>query len=247
MPRYTLSSRWTRTVALTTAVGAYSVSAAAWAGELKFSHQELETDDNGKLTAAGREAANNKVESVAADEEYWQVNVWAKVDKAVPGPVYFEFYREYKGKRLSAHSIEYADYDGGKYLITNLQLARDEGGFTFGETVDVELVQVGANDKQKVLAKAKLTFEKGPEASAPPPSGGGDDGGDAEEPEDEQAAQDEIDGLADGSEDPGLAPEPPPIEPEEKKGCSVDPDGTQPWGLAVMFALVLVARRRAQG
>jgi MYXO-CTERM domain-containing protein len=240
MPRYAYSSRWTRTVALATAVGAYSISASVWAGELKFSHQELETDDDGKLTAAGREAATNKVESVSADEEYWQVNVWAKVDKGVPGPVYFEFYRNYKGKRLAAHSIEYADYDGGKYLITNLQLARDEGGFTFGETVDVELVQIGANDKQKILAKAKLTFEKGPESAAPEPSAGEEE----EEPESDQEAQDELDGLADGSEDPGLAPEPPPIEPESKKGCRVDSGDTDPWGLAVMFALAFVTRRR---
>lgn len=120
MSRYTTSLRWTRAVAFALGLGALAIGAPAWAGELKFSHQDLETDDDGKLTQAGRAAATNEVESVAADEELWQVNVWAKIDKAVPGPVYFEFYRDYKGKRLSAHSEEYADYDGGKYLITTL-------------------------------------------------------------------------------------------------------------------------------
>ncbi len=247
MPRVQKLVRLGRCVALSLALGAFVYPGTSWAGELKFGAAALEVDDDGKLTKAGRAAATGTVESVAADEELWQLNLWVKIDNGAQGPVYFEFFRNHKGQRLSAYSHEYADYGGEKYVSLAIDLARDMG-FRFGDKLDVEVIQIGGNDKKKVLAKGKLELAKGPEASGPSGGGGGGDaGGDEEdsEPVDEQHEQDIVDGLAGGDEDPGVAPaEPPPIAPEAKKGCRVAVSGDNPLGLAVLFALLAIGRRR---
>lgn len=244
--------RFGRTAALTVGLGILLASGVARAGEVKFSAETLETDDNGNLTKDARASAKGKVESVAPDEELWQVSVWAQIDKGAQGPLYVEFYREHAGKKLMAYSHEEADYDGGKYWSMNIELARDMG-FRFDDVLSVEVLQIGGNDKKKILAKAKLTLLESTKEPAPMGGSGGggggddlgDDGGDGEEDVDEQDARDSLAGPEEDEEGEPDAPDegPPPVDAESKKGCNVDSSGGLPWALAVLLALGLVARK----
>ena len=246
--------RFGRTAALTVGLGILIASGSAWAGEVKFSAETLETDDNGNLTKDARAGAKGKVESVAPDEELWQLSVWAKIDKGAQGPLYVEFYREHAGKKLMAYSHEEPDYDGGKYWSMNIELARDMG-FRFDDVLSVEVLQIGGNDKKKILAKGKLTLAKSTKQPAPVGGGGGGGGGsddvdegEGEEEVDEQDARDSLAGPEEEEEEEEAEPDapaegPPPVDSESKKGCRVDSSGGLPWALAVLLALGLVARK----
>jgi hypothetical protein len=240
-----------RSISLSLALSAFLFSGAVWAGEMKFGAQPLEVDDNGALTKAGRSASSGALESVSDDEELWVLNIWAKIDKGADGPLYVEFYRDHAGSRLMAYSHEHTDYAGDKYVSLTIELAGDMG-FHFDDTLSVEAIQIGGNDKKKVLAKSKLTLKKG----AAQPAGGGGGGGlaggggdDGEEAGDEEPVSDQdiADSFAGGDEagagDASPDADPPPIDPEGKKGCRVDESGGVPWAVAIMLALA-VARRK---
>ena len=208
-------------------------SGAAWAGELKIGAEPHELDDKGKLTKDARAKAVTELESSVPGDELWSLFLWAKIDNGADGPLYLEFYREYQGKTLMAHRMEYDGYGGERYITMDVEIGRSEG-FRTGETITIAFVQnMGAKDVKKAKATVKLlASSKKPE---PPPSGD-DDGGDG-------PVEGETDALAgeDEPDPPDADPEPPPIEPTKKKGCTI---GTAVPPLWLLLGIIGMARGR---
>ncbi len=220
------------------------VPAAAFAGEVKFGADPLETDDKGKLTDGGRSAA---VDSIASEpgEEVWHAHVWAKIDKGGPGPLYIEFFGKLpNGKPYLTYRHEHGGYQGEPYVSLDVELEGNQG-FNKGKTYNVKVTQVSSKGKDLLLASSKLTLTY----TEPPEEDEGDEG--ESDGDQDTAAQDELDTLA-GPDEPetGDAPEtggPPAVAPKEK-GCSVDPNGFGAPGVLILLALGagLGRRRRAE-
>lgn len=208
--------------------------ALAWAGEVKFSAQPLETGEDGKLTAEGRKAAVTDLPSLPG-EEVWELHLWAELDKGAPGPLYVEFFGKHDGKTYLAHRHEVGDYEGDKYVSLTIELDGN-AGFNKGKTYQVKLTQAAAKGgKDILLAEGKLTLaytEGAPE--------GEDEDGAGEDGEEQTDPQDELDSF--GGEQQQEAP--PPIEPTSKKGCAVDPHGGPGAGLLVLVLAAIVPRGR---
>jgi MYXO-CTERM domain-containing protein len=232
-----------RSLAFALALGAGLLAAPqAFAGEVKFGAQPLETDDAGKLTEAGRSAAVKKLPSNPG-EEVWPLHLWAQIDKGAPGPIYVEFFDKLPttGKRYRAHQHEHAGYEGEKYLTLDLELEGDVG-FNKGHTYTVEISQLDNKGKNLVLATAQLelVYTEGKPEDAEPEEGDDDEGD-----EDQSDEQDELDSFAGGEEGNDGEGPPPVTSPGKKKGCSVDPGvGAAPGVLVLMVLGAASVRRR---
>jgi MYXO-CTERM domain-containing protein len=232
--------RWTLPTAVALATLCSTAASVAWAGEIKVGASALEVDDKGNLTAAGKKAAVDTIDEVPG-EDTWQVNVWAKLDNAAEGPLYFEFYQSIGGSESLVWRHEEPNFPGGKYFSGEIEL--DGGrGFNKDRTYEIKAVQVSPKGKDLTLATGKVKLIK---SGKKPAKTEGDD--EDKVPED----QDAHDSLAGGDEPAGDEPAaggetPPPVEPKAKKGCTVDSDDSA-WNGALLLALLgagLVARRR---
>lgn len=224
---------WLRTLTFAVAlVGGAVVSSDAFAGEVKFSAEPFDVDEDGKLTDAGKSAATKELASLPG-EEIWPLHIWAKIDKGAPGPLYVEFFGKLpgSGKRYLAWRYEHSGYDGEAFVNIEVELEGDRG-FNRGKTYAVELTQVGDNNKNIKLASSEITlaFTEAKEEE-------GDEGD--EDEDDELSEQDELDSFAgpDGGEGDGAEDGPPAIPPESKKGCHVDPGTGAAPGVLVMLLL----------
>jgi hypothetical protein len=212
-------------------------SATAWAGELVVGAEPLEVDGSGKLTKAGREKAVTKIESSVPGDEVWSLFLWAKIDNPAVGPLYLEFYRNYQGKQLMAHRVEFAEYAGDKFVSMDVEISRSEG-FRAGETVDVAFVQnVGGRDVKKAKGKLELLASSKP-APKPEKEAAGE-----EEEEEEKDPNEAREIASDPAGDPSS--EPPPVESGDKKGCTVG--GSAPPLSWALLGLVALRRRRGSG
>ncbi len=228
-----------RSIAFALVLGAAALATPnAFAGEVKFGAEPLETDDNGKITDAGRTATVKELKSLPG-EELWPLHLWAKIDRGAPGPLYVEFYDKLpSGKRYKAWAYEHSGYDGESFVSLAMELEGNVG-FNRNHTYTVEVIQVNEKGKNLKLASGslKLLFTEGD------PDAGDDDDDD----DDEQAEQDELDSFAGGDEQDGDGDGgPPPVAPPaKKKGCSVGSDAAGFSGLLVlMLAGAGLARRR---
>jgi len=214
------------------------VPAFAWAGEVKFGPQPLETDDSGKITAAGRSAAVEDLPSEPG-EDIWVANVWISVDRGGAGPIYVEFHGKLPdGKPYLAYRHEHAEYDGGPFVSFPIELDANVG-FNKGKTYTVKVTQVSGKGKTMVLATGKVTLVYTEPAPEPEGEAGGDES--EEEIDEEQAKQDELDTL---SETPEGDDGPPPVDSKGKKGCSIGAGTNAAPGVLVLFALGAAAGRR---
>jgi MYXO-CTERM domain-containing protein len=226
---------WLRNLSFALALGGGLLLAPqAFAGEVKFGSQPLDTDDKGKLTDAGRSAAVKQLPSNPG-EEVWPLHIWAQIDKGAPGPLYVEFFAKLpgSGKRYKAWAYEHAGYDGDKFVTLEIELEGDVG-FNKGHTYTVEISQVDTKGKNLVLASGQieLVYTEGTKKK--------DD-----EDDDEADAQDELDSFAGGDEDDNGDGGPPPVtSPAKKKGCSVDPGMGAAPGVLVLLLLGAGIRRR---
>lgn len=232
---------WLRNLSFALAIGGGLLLAPqAFAGEVKFGAQPLETDDKGKLTEAGKSAAVKQLPSNPG-EEVWPLHIWAQIDKGAPGPLYVEFFDKLpgSGKRYKAWAYEHAGYEGDKFVTLELELEGDVG-FNKGHTYTVELSQVDTKGKNLVLAtgQLELVFTEGKkEDEEDDDEGEGDDDEQSEE-------QDELDSFAGGEGGNGGEAPPPVTSPAKKKGCSVDPGMGAAPGVLVLLLLGAGVRRR---
>lgn len=221
-------------MATTTFAAALLLPHVVWAGEVKFGAQPLETDDDGKLTSAGRSAATTDIPSEPG-EELWILNIWAQVDKGAPGPLYADFIGKLPdGKSYTAYRHEHAEYAGDKFVSFPIEL-EGNSGFNKGASYTVNLKQISSKGKDIILGSGTITLvytEAQPEDAS--------DGGDALDSE--QAAQDEFDSLAGGDAPDGDGP--PPVDAKGKKGCSVATEAGLAPGWLVLLGLGAAARRR---
>lgn len=214
-------------------------SATAWAGEVKFGADTLAVDDGGNITAEGKSASTDTLKSEPG-EELWNLNLWAKIDKGGPGPLYVEFLGKLPdGKEYVTYRYEHSAYQGEKFVSLDIEL---EGnlGFNKGKTYKVKVLQgnTKAGKPDIILATGKLTLEY----TEPAPVEEGEDDGEDQD----TAAQDELDTLSgpdDGAGDEVEPEGPPPIAPEEKKGCSIGSTDLGLPAVAALFALGFVRRR----
>lgn len=214
--------------------------ATAWAGEVKFSADALAVDDSGNITAEGESAASETLKSEPG-EELWNLNLWAKIDKGGPGPLYVEFLGKLpSGKEYVTYRYEHSEYQGEKFVSLDIEI---EGnlGFNKGKTYKVKVLQgnTKAGKPDIILATGKLTLEY----TEPAPVEEGEDDGDEDA---DTAAQDELDTLAgpdDGAGDEATPEGPPPVAPEAKKGCSIGSTDLGFPAVAALFALGFVRRR----
>ncbi len=212
--------------------------ATAWAGDVKFGAEALAVDDNGNITAEGKSAATTTLKSQPG-EEVWTLNLWAKIDKGGPGPLYVEFLGKMpSGKEYVTYRHEYSEYGGEKFVSLTFDL-EGNSGFNKGKTYKVKVLQ-GATKPGRpdiILATGKLTLEY----TEPEPEPEGEEG----DTDDGEAAQDELDTLAGPDDGAGDEPEggPPPVAPESKKGCSIGSTDLGAPAVAALFVLGLVRRR----
>lgn len=226
---------------LPTAVAMATLCSAsvAWAGEIKFGTTKLDVDDKGNLTADGRKAVVDTVDEVPA-EDRWEVHLWAKLDNAAEGPLYFQFSQSLNGTSSDVWRFDEENYPGGKYFSADIELLGGKG-FNKDRTYDVRAVQVSAKGKDITLATGKIKLIKSGKKPAKDPN----------EEEEVDPDQDAHDSLA-GDEPEGGDPKPtsdetpPPVEPKAKKGCSIDSDGSA-WNGALLLLVLgvgLATRRR---
>jgi MYXO-CTERM domain-containing protein len=239
--RSQLSRRWIFPTAL--AAVTFGSTAVAWAGEVKFGTGTPETDDKGNLTPAGRKALVDTLDEEPG-EDMWKTFLWAKLDNAAQGPLYFQFYQNLNGTDSEVWRFDAGEYPGGKYFSTELELEGGKG-FNKDRTYEVKAIQVSPKGKDLVLATGKIKLIK---SGKKPEKKEGDDEGEDKVPED----QDAIDSLAGGDEPPGDAEgdnkeAPPPVEPKAKKGCTIDSDSST-WSGALLLlglgGLGIATRRR---
>ncbi len=222
--------------------GALLGPATAWAGEVRFGAEEIAVDDSGNITAEGKSSATTTLKSEPG-EELWTLNVWAKIDKGAPGPLYVEFVGELPGgKEYVTYRYEHSDYDGEKFVSLSFDL-EGNSGFNKGKTYKVKVLQAAAKEGRPdiVFATGKLTLE----FTEAEPEDEDEDEGEGGDPDDNAEAQDEFDTLAgpdDGAGD-GAGEGPPPVDPESKKGCSVGSTDLGAPAVAALFILGLVRRR----
>jgi hypothetical protein len=223
-------------VRLIACLATFLIATVAWAGELKFGAQPLDTDDDGKITAEGRKAALTEIPSNPG-EEVWPLHIWVEPGKkAAAGPLYFEFFgRLPDGKRYLAMRHAVDDYDGEQYLSATIEL-EGRSGFNKGHDYEVEVSQRTDKGKDIKLAssKIKLVFVEAPPAAEKSEPQGDTDG------EEQTEEQDELDSLAgvDGAEGDG----PPPVE-QKKRGCTLATSSLEA-GLFVVVLMGLGRRRR---
>jgi hypothetical protein len=218
------------------------IGGTALAGEVKFGAKPLAVDAKGKITDAGRKAAVTTLENVPG-EDRWMLHVWAKLDRPAPGPLYVEFFGNYKGKRYEVWHHEEKDFEGKTYVSLGFEL-EGRHGFNKNSEYEVEITQLNQAGKNVKLAKGKLKLVKVASKKKEKAE---------EEERDEEAEEEEEDegdvdfgggggvygGLEGGDEMP-----PPLVEPPVER-CSVHPNASFP--LATFLLLVIghgVARRR---
>lgn len=232
--------RWLLPTAVAMATLCSTAASVAWAGEIKFGTSKLEVDDKGSLTAEGRKASVDTVDEVPG-EDRWEVHLWAKLENAAEGPLYFQFYQNLNGTTSEVWRYDEQNFPGGKFFSADIDL---EGGRGFNKdrTYDVKAMQVSPKGKDLILATGKIKLIKSgkkPEKSA-------------DEKEDEiPPDQDAHDSLAggeepEGDEDKGAAEAPPAVEPKAKKGCTIDSDSSA-WNGALLLLVLgagLATRRR---
>lgn len=218
-------------------------STTAWAGELKVGTAPLDVDDKGNITAAGRKAAVDTLDEVPG-EDTWQAHIWAKLDGAAAGPMYFEFYQNLNGTDSLVWRHDAGEYAGGKYYSGEVELAGGRG-FNKDRVYEIKAVQVSAKGKDLTLASGKVKLIK---SGKKPEKTEGDEEGEDKVPED----QDAHDSLADDDKSSGDAPKPsteeapPAVEPKAKKGCAIDSDSST-WNGALLLLVIgagFAARRR---
>lgn len=217
-------------------------STTAWAGELKVGTAPLEVDDKGNITAAGRKAAVDTLDEVPG-EDTWQAHIWAKLDGAAAGPMYFEFYQNLNGTDSLVWRHDAGEYAGGKYYSGEVELAGGRG-FNKDRVYEIKAVQVSAKGKDLTLASGKVKLIK---SGKKPAKTEGDEEGEDKVPED----QDAHDSLADDDKSSGDTPKPtaeapPAVEPKAKKGCAIDSDSST-WNGALLLLVIgagFAARRR---
>jgi MYXO-CTERM domain-containing protein len=214
-------------------------ASVAWAGEIKFGATQLEVDDKGNLSATGRKAVVDTIDEVPG-EDRWEVHLWAKLDNAAEGPLYFQFSQNLNGTASDVWRYDEENFAGGKYFSASFELEGGKG-FNKDRTYDVKAVQVSPKGKDLTLATGKIKLIK---SGKKPEKGPEDD--EEKVPED----QDAHDSLAGDEKEPAgdetSKEAPPPVEPKAKKGCSIDSENNT-WNGA-LFLLVLgaglFARRR---
>ncbi|MEX1365856.1 MAG: MYXO-CTERM sorting domain-containing protein [Nannocystaceae bacterium] len=218
------------------------ISPDALAGEVKFAAEPFDTDDQGKLTDAGRSAAVKDLPSEPG-EEVWPLHIWAEIDKGAPGPLYVEFFGKLpgSGKRYLAWRYEHSGYEGGKFVTIEVELEGDRG-FNRGRTYAVELSQVDDKGKNLKLASGQITlaFTEATEEDGDEGEGDDDDG-------DELSEQDELDSFAADDPEVGDGEQGPPevTPPSKKKGCHVEPGmGAAPGVLVMLLLGAGLGRRR---
>ena len=223
---------------LPTAVAMATLCSAsvAWAGEIKFGTTKLAVDDKGNLTAEGRKAVVDTVDEVPA-EDRWEVHLWAKLDNAAEGPLYFQFSQNLNGATSDVWRYDEENYPGGKYFSADIELLGGKG-FNKDRTYDVKAIQVSAKGKDITLATGKIKLIKSGKKPAKDPN-------EEEEADPDQDAHDSLAGdEPEGDDKPKEAP--PPVEPKAKKGCSIDSDGSA-WNGALLLLVLgvgLATRRR---
>ncbi len=233
--------RWTLPTAVAVATLCSTAASVAWAGEIKVGAAALEVDDKGNITASGRKAIIENIDEVPG-EDTWQLFVWAKLDNAAEGPLYFEFYQNLGGTDSLVWRHEEPNCAGGKYFSGQIELAGGRG-FNKDRFYEIKAVQVSPKGKDLTLANGKVKLIK----SGKKPEKAAGEGGDEDKAE---ADQDALDSFAGGDEPKGDEPKseetPPPVEPKAKKGCAIDNDGSA-WNGAMLLLVLgagLVARRR---
>ena len=233
--------RWLLPTAVAMATLCSTAASVAWAGEIKFGTSKLEVDDKGNLTTEGRKASVDTVDEVPG-EDRWEVHLWAKLENAAEGPLYFQFYQNLNGTTSEVWRYDEQNFPGGKFFSADIDL---EGGRGFNKdrTYDVKAMQVSPKGKDLILATGKVKLIK----SGKKPEKSADDEKEDEIPPD----QDAYDSLAggeepEGDEDKGAAEAPPAVEPKAKKGCTIDSDGSAWNGALLLLALGfgLATRRR---
>jgi MYXO-CTERM domain-containing protein len=240
--RSQLLRRWIFPTALAVATLGSTV---AWAGEIKIGATALETDDKGNLTASGRKAVVDTLDEEPG-EDLWKAFLWAKLDNAAGGPLYFEFYQNLDGQDSQVWRYDAGEYPGGKYFSAEIELAGGKG-FNKDRTYEIKAVQVSPKGKDLTLATGKIKLIK---SGKKPVKKEGDDEGEDKVPED----QDAIDSLAGGEDPPGddatkggdNKEGPPEVEPK-KKGCTIDSDSSA-WNgalLLLVLGLGFATRRRS--
>jgi hypothetical protein len=218
------------------------IGGTALAGEVKFGAKPLAVDGKGKITDAGRKAAVTTLENVPG-EDMWMLHMWAKLDRPAPGPLYVEFYGNYKGKRYEVWHHEEKTFEGTKYVSLSFEL-EGRSGFNKNSDYEVEITQLDQSGKNMKLAKGKLRLVK-VEAKKKKKEEAKEEEEETEEEEEEDegdvdfAGEGGYAGLEGGDEIP-----PPMVEPPVER-CSVDPMASFP---LVTFLLLVVghgmARRR---
>ncbi len=235
------------------------ISSAAYAGELKFGEgaDSLQTDDAGKLTSTGGKTAVKEIDKVIG-EDAWDLKIWARVDRAVAGPMYIEFYRSQGGKEYIVHRHE-MNFEGGKYLAESVML---EGGQGFNKNSSYKVIVIqndGKKDLKLATAKIKLIkSDREAKANAAAAAETGDEDG-GEGAADSAATpdcseQDRLDGFCGteattaGADAPAAAAEPPVTQdPSRQKGCSIGettPAGGTAAAILLLVGLGATHRRR---
>lgn len=231
--------RWTLSTAVAVAT-LCSTASVAWAGEIKVGEAKLDVDDKGNLTASGRKGVVDVLDEVPG-EDTWVAHIWAKLDNAAEGPLYFEFYQSLGGTDSLVWRYEEPSFAGGKYFTGEIELAGGRG-FNKDRFYEIKAVQVSPKGKDLTLAVGKVKLIK----TGKKPEKAPDDGEDKV-----PADQDALDSFAGGDEPKGDEPKgdepPPPVEPKAKKGCSIDSDASA-WNGAMLLLVLgagLIARRRS--
>jgi MYXO-CTERM domain-containing protein len=231
-----------------TAVAAVALSSTvAWAGDIKIGTAALEVDDKGNLTAAGRKGAVDTLDEEPG-EDMWKAFVWAKLDNAAEGPLYFEFYQNLGSGDSLVWRYDAGSFPGGKYWSGEIEL---EGGRGFNKdrTYEIKAVQVSPKGKDLTLATGKVKLIKSGKKPDKPKDD--EEGGDEDKVPEDQDAHDSLAGGEDDKGDGGGGGDepPPPVEPKSKKGCSIDTDGAAFNGALLLalagFAFTARRRRRA--
>lgn len=228
-------------------------STAAWstkahAGELRFGDAAtggLSTDDQGRLTKAGRKSVIQELDHIPG-EDAWELDVWVKIDRGHPGDAYVEFFHKFDGRESLVHRHIANDYDGEKFVHWQIRL---EGNIGFNKNTSYRVVvaQQLENGKELKHAQGRIKLVKNREnlGNADPQAESAGEGGEASSDE-ALADQDALDTLSGPNEDPE-AETPPPIDPANRGGCrsSGDLHDQLPFALALFgLAMPLAARRR---
>jgi hypothetical protein len=152
----------------------------------------------------------------------WEIHLWAKLDNAAEGPLYFQFYQNLNGTSSDVWRYDEENFPGGKYFSADIELLGGKG-FNKDRTYDVKAVQVSAKGKDITLATGKIKLIKSGKKPEKDPN----------EEEEVDPDQDAHDSLA-GDEPAAtrsLPRGPPPSSPRPRRAApstATAPPGTAP-------------------